>query len=77
MNTTSESGLMKARWTQEDFSEMSVLPLPFTRYDIDLIHKDLARRVVERSGQSGFQQFNRGESADRGPRVVRALEGRS
>jgi hypothetical protein len=40
----SESGVMKARWTVEDYAEMTWRPLPFTPEDIKLIHSGLAKR---------------------------------
>jgi hypothetical protein len=41
----SETGVMKARWTGEDFSQMTWKPLPFTRDDIYLIQRGLATRA--------------------------------
>jgi hypothetical protein len=41
----SESGVMKARWTGEDYSEMTLKGLPFTPEDIDLIHRGLTSRA--------------------------------
>ena len=40
----SESGVMKALWTVEDYAEMRWRPLPFTLDDIKLIHSGLAKR---------------------------------
>jgi hypothetical protein len=40
----SEIGIMKARWTPEDFANMRVKSLPFTPADLELIHLGLAAR---------------------------------
>jgi hypothetical protein len=40
----SESGVMKAKWTREDFNEMVFKPLPFTDTDMELIHNGLDAR---------------------------------
>ena len=45
MERHSESGVMKACWTIEDYAEMKWKPLPFTPEDIDLIHRGLAKRA--------------------------------
>jgi hypothetical protein len=45
MERHSESGVMKACWTGEDYSEMTLKGLPFTPEDIDLIHRGLASRA--------------------------------
>ena len=37
----SESGVMKAQWTREDFNEMVFKPLPFTNMDVVLIRNGL------------------------------------
>lgn len=42
----SEVGVMKARWTADDFRKMYVLPLKFTEDDIDLIRLGLQYRPV-------------------------------
>ncbi len=44
MERHSESGVMKACWTIEDYAEMKMKPLPFTPEDIQLIHSGLAKR---------------------------------
>lgn len=36
-----ETGVMKARWTQSDYVEMSRGPLPFTPQDVELIRQGL------------------------------------
>jgi len=41
----SESGVMKARWTPEDYYAMASKPLPFTSQDVELIQLGLARRT--------------------------------
>lgn len=40
----SESGVMKAHWTEDDFAQMRVKPLPFTGWDIELIQHGLESR---------------------------------
>src|SRR5262249_53120356 len=40
----SDSGIMKARWTQSDFNSMLTQPLPFTAEDVSLIYNGLAVR---------------------------------
>jgi hypothetical protein len=42
----SESGVMKAVWTTDDFNEMAFKPLPFTQIDVDLIHNGLDAREI-------------------------------
>jgi hypothetical protein len=42
----SESGVMKAHWTDADYARMRAKPLPFTGWDIQLIHKGLESRGV-------------------------------
>jgi len=37
----SDTGVMKAQWTLEDFDEMAFRPLPFTDTDVELIHNGL------------------------------------
>jgi hypothetical protein len=39
-----ETGVMKARWTNEDYQAMRSKMLPFTRHDLELIQLGLARR---------------------------------
>jgi hypothetical protein len=39
-----ESGVMKAHWTEADYAQMRVKPLPFTDWDVELIHKGLESR---------------------------------
>ena len=41
----SESGIMKSRWTPEDYRAMASKPLPFTPEDVELIQLGLARRA--------------------------------
>jgi hypothetical protein len=40
----SDTGVMKARWTQTDYAEMSRRPLPFEPLDLELIERGLNRR---------------------------------
>ena len=42
----SESGLMKAHWSQEDYRQMSWRNLPFTQVDIALIYDGMARHTA-------------------------------
>lgn len=42
----SETGVMKAQWTNWDRYEMRVKPLPFTANDVDLIYLGLTNRRV-------------------------------
>ena len=41
----SESGIMKSRWTPEDYCAMAIKPLRFTALDVELIQLGLARRT--------------------------------
>jgi len=41
----SENGVMKAKWDYVDYTEMARKPLPFTEYDVALIHRSLANRA--------------------------------
>ena len=51
----SESGVMKACWTASDYAEMASTPLPFTPFDIQLIHLGLAARTRGESLASAAQ----------------------
>jgi len=42
----SAQGIMKAHWTQNDFSCMILRPLPFSDRDVDMIYRGLAARTV-------------------------------
>ena len=42
----SDSGVMKARWTGRDYSEMRVRPLGFAPEDLELIREGLSKRRV-------------------------------
>ena len=42
----STQGIMKARWTQDDFSYLIVKPLPFSDRDVDMIYRGLAARIA-------------------------------
>jgi hypothetical protein len=46
INEHSTQGIMKARWTQDDFSCMIVKPLSFSDRDIDTIYRGLAARTA-------------------------------
>jgi hypothetical protein len=41
----SDGGVMKARWTGEDYKAMAQKPLPFASEDVELIHLGLARQA--------------------------------
>jgi hypothetical protein len=43
----SESGIMKSKWTLADFTAMAGEPLPFTRLDMELIQRGIARRRMQ------------------------------
>ena len=45
----SREGDMKAVWTDADYSRMYYKPLPFTAYDVTLIHAGLAARARQRA----------------------------
>jgi len=44
INWHAETGVMKARWTNEDYQAMRSKMLRFTRHDLELIQLGLARR---------------------------------
>jgi hypothetical protein len=48
----SHSGVMKARWTAEDYEAMAQKPLPFASEDVDLIHRGAAARVLSSVGDA-------------------------
>jgi len=41
----SDTGIMKARWTHQDYMEMGQKPLSFTEEDLQLIRTGLAKRA--------------------------------
>jgi hypothetical protein len=43
----SKTGIMKERWTSEDFAAMQWKPLSFEPADVELIHKGLASRTAD------------------------------
>ncbi len=45
VNQHSDSGIMKARWEQDDYSHMDTKPLSFTEADVDLIYIGLHARA--------------------------------
>jgi hypothetical protein len=49
----SESGILKANWSKEDFQEMIYHKLAFTPYDIEVIHQGLAIRLALRRLETG------------------------
>ena len=44
INRHSATGVMKARWEKEDYSQMAWKPLPFAAEDVILIHRGLETR---------------------------------
>jgi hypothetical protein len=48
----SKTGMMKERWTTEDFTAMQWKPLSFEPSDIELIHKGLANRTEQMAANS-------------------------
>jgi hypothetical protein len=46
INEHSAEGIMKARWTQDDFSRMIAKPLPFSDRDVEMIYRGLAARTA-------------------------------
>ena len=50
MDRHSETGVMKAHWTAEDYRVMTWRPLSFTAHDIELIHAGLQARNAHDAG---------------------------
>jgi hypothetical protein len=48
----SESGILKAQWSNSDFEEMIFHKLAFTNFDAELIHQGLARQLASRRSES-------------------------
>jgi hypothetical protein len=48
----SESGILKAQWSNTDYEEMLFHKLAFTNFDVDLIHQGLA--VASASSRSAL-----------------------
>jgi hypothetical protein len=44
----SESGVLKAHWSNDDYQEMIFHKLVFTNLDVDLIHRGLALQLANR-----------------------------
>jgi hypothetical protein len=42
----SESGILKAQWSNDDFEEMIFHKLVFTNFDVELVHKGLALQLA-------------------------------
>lgn len=59
----SETGVMKARWTSVDYSEMRLRPLRFAPEDIELIRQGMAMRAARRlqssAAEAGLNQLVR------------------
>jgi hypothetical protein len=54
----SATGVMKARWTAEDYAAMRTGTLPFTPEDVDLIYRGLAvRRQIVAAAASGSELY--------------------
>jgi hypothetical protein len=47
----SNEGVMKARWSSEDYERMERHPLPFAPEDVDLIRKGLAKRFTHAAAE--------------------------
>ena len=45
VNSHSKSGVMKARWSADDYLDMAWKPLPFAPEDVFLIHRGLEQRA--------------------------------
>jgi hypothetical protein len=48
----SHSGVMKERWTAQDYEAMARKPLPFAAEDLDLIHRGAAARAASSVGDA-------------------------
>jgi hypothetical protein len=48
----SESGILKAQWSHNDYDEMLFHKLAFANFDVDLIHQGLAGRLANRPSNS-------------------------
>jgi hypothetical protein len=46
----SESGILKAQWSNNDFDEMIFHKLVFTNFDVELIHRGLALQLANSAG---------------------------
>jgi hypothetical protein len=47
----SESGILKAQWSSDDFKEMMYFKLAFTPSDVTLIHQGLALQLASRRSE--------------------------
>ena len=70
----SETGLMKAHWTQREIVDMAREPLRFTTYDAELVLDALAVPAVLRTGYKG-QNSSDTDSSSIDPRQLRVGEG--
>ncbi|HTB19754.1 MAG TPA: hypothetical protein VK708_16645 [Bryobacteraceae bacterium] len=61
----SESGVMKAHWTARDYSQMKDRPLPFTDWDIELIHNGLAARAGRLAARTAGAEISSADNLDR------------
>jgi hypothetical protein len=48
----SESGILKAQWSNNDFEEMITHKLAFTNLDVELIHQGLTLQLASRRSES-------------------------
>jgi hypothetical protein len=55
----SESGILKAQWSNSDFQEMIFHKLAFTDFDVDLIHRGLAPRLANAPAPAVSNQAER------------------
>ncbi len=56
----SETGVMKARWTADDYCEMRWKPLTFTPEDIQLIHLGMQMLRSRTANQAGLIHLDNG-----------------
>ena len=47
----SESGILKAHWSNADCVEMAFHTLAFTQFDVELIHRGLAFQLANRRSE--------------------------
>jgi hypothetical protein len=47
----SESGILKAQWSRDDYKEMMFCKLAFADSDVELIHQGLARQLANRGSE--------------------------
>lgn len=55
----SSDGVMKARWTGQDCSELVRKPLPFAAEDVDLIRSHFRARTAQEGNLAGFRKSDK------------------